>query len=103
MHSGIAAAAVRRLLATATPPRMITDITETHQKALRTNRDARLLRHLCRDRRRPGMARWFFRVGGASGSVAKTICAYDMTVSDALYGSAGTVREPATVAGHAES
>src|ERR1051325_2997566 len=33
-------------------------------------------------------ARWFFRAGGASGTVAKTISAYDMTVSDAIYGPA---------------
>jgi hypothetical protein len=33
------------------------------------------------------VARWFFRVGGAAGTVAKTISAYDMAVSDALYGS----------------
>jgi hypothetical protein len=32
------------------------------------------------------VARWFFSVGGAAGTVAKTISAYDMTVSDALYG-----------------
>ena len=32
------------------------------------------------------MARWFFHVGGASGTVAKTISAYDMAVSDAIYG-----------------
>src|SRR5690606_20713842 len=32
------------------------------------------------------VARWFFRVGGASGTIAKTISAYDMTVSDAIYG-----------------
>lgn len=35
------------------------------------------------------VARWFFRVGGAAGTVAKTISAYDMAVSDALYGSGG--------------
>lgn len=35
------------------------------------------------------MARWFLRVGGASGTVAKTISAYDKEVSDQLYG-AGT-------------
>jgi hypothetical protein len=34
------------------------------------------------------VARWFFRVGGAAGTVAKTISAYDMTVSDAIYGTA---------------
>ncbi len=28
----------------------------------------------------------FFRAGAASGSVAKTMSAYDMTISDAIYG-----------------
>lgn len=32
------------------------------------------------------VARWFFRVGGAAGTIAKTISAYDMTFSDAIYG-----------------
>ena len=32
------------------------------------------------------VARWFFSVGGAAGTVAKTVSAYDMAVSDALYG-----------------
>lgn len=32
------------------------------------------------------VARWFFRAGGAAGTIAKTISAYDMTVSDAIYG-----------------
>src|SRR6059036_3692735 len=32
------------------------------------------------------VARWFFHVGGAAGTIAKTISAYDMTVSDAVYG-----------------
>ena len=32
--------------------------------------------------------RWFFRVGGAAGTVAKSISAYDMVVSDAEYGKA---------------
>jgi hypothetical protein len=34
------------------------------------------------------VARWFFRVGGAAGTVAKTISAYDMAISDAIYGAA---------------
>src|SRR5258707_737614 len=34
------------------------------------------------------VARWFFSVGGAAGTVAKTISAYDMAMSDALYGRA---------------
>src|ERR1700753_4444418 len=33
------------------------------------------------------VARWFLLVGGASGTVAKTISAYDKEVSDDLYGS----------------
>jgi hypothetical protein len=32
------------------------------------------------------VARSFFRVGGAAGTVAKTMSAYDMKVSDAIYG-----------------
>src|SRR5690348_18298249 len=32
------------------------------------------------------VARRFFHVGGASGTIAKTMSAYDMTFSDAIYG-----------------
>ncbi|PYJ28039.1 MAG: nicotinate-nucleotide adenylyltransferase [Verrucomicrobia bacterium] len=34
------------------------------------------------------VARRFFRIGGAAGTVAKTMSAYDMTFSDAIYGPA---------------
>ncbi len=34
------------------------------------------------------VARWFFSVGGAAGTVAKTMSAYDMAFSDAIYGKA---------------
>src|SRR5262249_60273890 len=34
------------------------------------------------------VARWLFEVGGAAGTVAKSISAYDMATSDALYGTA---------------
>jgi hypothetical protein len=34
------------------------------------------------------VARRFFQVGGAAGTIAKTISAYDMTFSDAIYGPA---------------
>lgn len=30
--------------------------------------------------------RWFFQAGGAAGTIAKSISAYDMAVSDAIYG-----------------
>jgi len=32
------------------------------------------------------VADWFFRVGGSSGTVAKSMSAYDMVMSDAIYG-----------------
>ena len=32
------------------------------------------------------VARQFFRIGGASGTIAKTISAYDKTFSDNIYG-----------------
>lgn len=32
------------------------------------------------------VVRWFFRAGGAAGTIAKSISAYDMKVSDAIYG-----------------
>ena len=34
------------------------------------------------------VSRWFFEVGGAAGTVAKTISPYDMAMGDALYGPA---------------
>lgn len=34
------------------------------------------------------IANWFFRAGGASGTVAKTMSAYDMVISDEIYGKA---------------
>jgi hypothetical protein len=32
------------------------------------------------------ISHWFFRAGGASGTIAKTMSAYDMTFSDEIYG-----------------
>lgn len=34
------------------------------------------------------IANWFFRAGSASGTIAKTMSAYDMTISDEIYGKA---------------
>lgn len=34
------------------------------------------------------VANWFFRAGGASGTIAKTMSAYDMIISDEIYGKA---------------
>jgi hypothetical protein len=35
------------------------------------------------------VARWFFQAGGAAGTVAKSISAYDITFSNAIYGKSG--------------
>jgi hypothetical protein len=60
----------------------------TSQKALQINLDARLYGTFAEIGGGQEAARWFFRVGGAAGTVAKTISAYDMAVSDAIYGAA---------------
>src|SRR2546426_4071958 len=62
------------------------EITSTHQKALRINLDAAKYGTFAEIGAGQEVARWFFRVGGAAGTVAKTISAYDTAVSDALYG-----------------
>ncbi|HEX5397941.1 MAG TPA: TonB-dependent receptor, partial [Verrucomicrobiae bacterium] len=60
----------------------------TGQKALQINLDAKKYGTFAEIGGGQEVARWFFRVGGASGTVAKTISAYDMAVSDAIYGAA---------------
>jgi len=58
------------------------------QKALRLNLDQRTYGTLAEIGAGQEVARWFFHVGGAAGTVAKSISAYDMVVSDGLYGPA---------------
>ena len=59
----------------------------TGQKALQINLDAKKYGTFAEIGAGQEVARWFFHVGKASGTVAKTISAYDMAVSDAIYGS----------------
>src|SRR5271170_4481587 len=59
----------------------------TAQKALQINMDAKKYGTFAEIGAGQEVARWFFHVGGAAGTVAKTISAYDMGVSDAIYGS----------------
>ncbi|MGH7951862.1 MAG: TonB-dependent receptor [Limisphaerales bacterium] len=59
---------------------------DTSQKALAINLDAKKYGTFAEIGAGQEVARWFFHVGGASGTVAKTISAYDMAVSDAIYG-----------------
>jgi hypothetical protein len=58
------------------------------QKALQINLDAKRYGTFAEIGAGQEVARWFFHVGKASGTVAKTISAYDMAVSDAIYGTA---------------
>jgi hypothetical protein len=60
--------------------------TDTLQKALRINLDPRWYGTIAEIGAGQEVARWFFRAGGAAGTVAKSISAYDMAVSDAVYG-----------------
>jgi hypothetical protein len=58
------------------------------QKALSLNLDQRTYGTLAEIGAGQEVARWFFQAGGAAGTVAKSISAYDMVVSDGLYGPA---------------
>lgn len=58
----------------------------THQKALSINLDNSKFGSFAEIGAGQEVARWFLIVGGASGTVAKTISAYDKEVSDDLYG-----------------
>ncbi len=59
---------------------------DTHRKALRINLDPRWYGTIAEIGAGQEVVRWFFRVGGAAGTIAKSMSAYDMTVSDAVYG-----------------
>lgn len=58
----------------------------TQEKAFRINMDKRIYGTFAEIGAGQETANWFFRSSGAAGTVAKTISAYDMTVSDTLYG-----------------
>ena len=67
---------------------MTQETPSTHQKALRVNLDQAKYGTFAEIGAGQEVARWFFKVGGAAGTVAKSMSAYDMTVSDAIYGPA---------------
>src|SRR6202167_1559044 len=62
---------------------------DTHQKALRINLDPRWYGTVAEIGAGQEVVRWVFRVGGAAGTIAKSISAYDMAISDAVYGKVG--------------
>jgi hypothetical protein len=63
-------------------------VIDVHGKALRINLDKLRYGTFAEIGAGQEVVRWFFRVGGAAGTVAKSMSAYDMTVSDAIYGKA---------------
>lgn len=60
----------------------------THQKALDINLDTGRYGSFAEIGAGQEVARWFFRVGGAAGTIAKTMSAYDKKISDVIYGTA---------------
>jgi hypothetical protein len=58
----------------------------THQKALKINLDPLFYGTFAEIGAGQEVARWFFKVGAAAGTISKSISAYDMAVSDAIYG-----------------
>lgn len=59
------------------------------EKALRINLDRSLYGSFAEIGAGQEVAANFFKAGGASGTIAKTMSAYDMTFSDAIYGKVG--------------
>ncbi len=65
---------------------METSAIAPHDKALRVNLDPSRYGSFAEIGAGQEVVRWFFRVGAAAGTIAKSISAYDMQVSDAIYG-----------------
>ncbi len=59
---------------------------DTHNRALQVNLDPRFYGTFAEIGAGQEVARWFLHVGGAAGTVAKTMSAYDMKFSDDIYG-----------------
>ncbi len=59
-----------------------------HSKALKINLDGRKYGTFAEIGAGQEVARWFFQAGKAAGTIAKTISAYDMAISDGIYGPA---------------
>ena len=64
------------------------ELLTTNRKALTVNLDPAKYGTFAEIGAGQEVARWFFQAGAAAGTVAKTISAYDMTFSDAIYGKA---------------
>jgi hypothetical protein len=64
------------------------DTSETIEKALAFNLDPLKYGTIVEIGAGQEVARWFFQAGGAAGTIAKTMSAYDMNYSDEVYGPA---------------
>src|SRR6202142_4681908 len=58
----------------------------THQKALKINLDPMFYGTFAEIGAGQEVARGFFKGGAAAGTISKSMSAYDMAVSDAIYG-----------------
>ena len=58
----------------------------TNRKALKINLDPLRYGTFAEIGAGQEVVRWFFKVGGAAGTIAKSTSAYDMAISDAIYG-----------------
>lgn len=65
---------------------MAKPLLETEQKALEINLDKRIYGTFAEIGAGQEVARYFFQAGGSSGTIAKTMSAYDKSYSDAIYG-----------------
>lgn len=65
---------------------MTLSVRETEQKALEINLDDRIYGAFAEIGAGQEVARYFFQVGAAAGTIAKTMSAYDKNVSDDIYG-----------------
>lgn len=65
---------------------MAREIFETKRKALKINLDSAIYGTFAEIGAGQEVARNFFEAGAASGTIAKTMSAYDMAFSDAIYG-----------------
>ncbi len=68
------------------------EVISIKRKALRINLDQNIYGTFAEIGAGQEVVRNFFQVGGASGTVAKAMSAYDMTFSDAIYGADGSGR-----------
>ena len=81
--------------------RILLPVMSTQEKALAINLDAAKFGTFAEIGAGQEVARWFFHVGHASATVAKSMSAYDMVISDIIYGADRSLRQPRPPGVHA--